>query len=296
MAGWQVTEQAIAAMNNMAAQLQELALKIHQESEVLKSAYEENQDGLGAHSCDISVLIDGVETVEQDGSKPLAKLQLKLTRAALIRQKHLEENRYGSNAGIASGGDKSSLGAAVVLGAFAAGIAAATGAAAGQAAKIVSDSGGNNNSSEKISSHTTQDIASAGKWLGQVNPHYGNPFFPQAGYNCGSCALSVAKRLNGDTTVTANLDPGDLRTDAGMERATGRTCTYMSFDDIDSYIRSQGAGSHFIIGINRSGSLAGHWFNAYYDGEKIYTIDGQSGQVLEWPYDYGHVTEWCIMI
>ena len=33
MAGWQVTEEAIAAMNNMATQLQELAVKIHQETE-----------------------------------------------------------------------------------------------------------------------------------------------------------------------------------------------------------------------------------------------------------------------
>lgn len=123
MAGWQVTEQAVAAMNNMAAQLQELALKIHQESEALKFAYEENQGGLGAHSGDISALIGGVEAVEQGGRKSLEKLQLKLTRAALIRQKHLTGNRYGSNVGTASGGDKPGLGVTVAAASVAVGMA-----------------------------------------------------------------------------------------------------------------------------------------------------------------------------
>lgn len=96
MAGWQVTEQAVAAMNDMSARLQELAAKIHQETEKMKSVFADTQDGLGAHSGDISELIQSVETAEQDGSRPLAKLQLKLNRAALIRQKHIEENRYGN--------------------------------------------------------------------------------------------------------------------------------------------------------------------------------------------------------
>lgn len=97
MAGWQVTEQAIAAMKNMSLELQELTSKIHQESEKMKSVFESSQDGLGAHSVGISELLQGIELAEQDGSRPLAKLQLKLNRAALIRQKHIEENKYGIN-------------------------------------------------------------------------------------------------------------------------------------------------------------------------------------------------------
>ena len=96
MAGWQVTEQAIIAMNDMSAHLDELASRIHQESENMKSVFIENQDGLGAHSTDISELLDRVEVAEQSGSKPLKKLQLQLSRAALVRQKHIEENRYGN--------------------------------------------------------------------------------------------------------------------------------------------------------------------------------------------------------
>lgn len=296
MAGWQVTEQAVAAMNNMSAQLQELAAKIHQESGKMKSVFEDSQDGLGAHSGDISALVQSVELAEQDGSRPLAKLQLKLNRAALVRQKHLEENRYGNNIDSTNNGDNSSIGATVAVPAIAAGIGAVSSIIAGQATKIISNQETGNTSTEAIAGRTEQDIASVRTWIKQVNPHYGNPFFPSSGYNCGSCALAVAKRLNGDATATASLDAGDLRTDAGMERATGRTCTYMPLSDIESHIRAQGVGSHFIIGINRSGNLAGHWFNAYYDGEKIYTIDGQSGQILDWPYDYGHVAEWCIML
>ena len=99
MAGWQVTEQAIAAMNNMSAQLQVLADIIHKETEKMKSTFEENQDGLGAHSSDIQTLIDDVESAEEDASIPVKKLVLKLQRAALIRQKHIETKRYSQSKG-----------------------------------------------------------------------------------------------------------------------------------------------------------------------------------------------------
>lgn len=120
MEGWQVTEQAIAAMNNMSAQLQELIEKIHSETKKTKSTFEENQDGLGAHSTDIQALIDEVEGTEQDATTPVKKLVLKLQRAALIRRKHIERNTYAdypSTSGIKShaaaslvnGGSKSKI-------------------------------------------------------------------------------------------------------------------------------------------------------------------------------------------
>ena len=64
----------------------------------------------------------------------------------------------------------------------------------------------------------------------------------------------------------------------------------------------QGHGARIIhVGINRKRTplgkpQAGHWFNAYYDGQNIYTIDGQSGEILDWPYDYGDISEWCAMV
>lgn len=99
MAGWTATEQAVAAMNNMSAQLQELVVKIHQETEKMKSTFEDNQDGLGPHASSIQALIDEVESTEQDATIPVKKLVLKLQRAALIRQKIIEQNRYTQGKG-----------------------------------------------------------------------------------------------------------------------------------------------------------------------------------------------------
>lgn len=84
-----------------------------------------------------------------------------------------------------------------------------------------------------------------------------------------------------------------------MEQATGKTCTYMDPGDIASRLIQQGPGSHCIAGINRKlpngKRIAGHWFNVFYDGNKVYTLDGQSGKVMEFPHDYGNVSEWCAL-
>ena len=104
--------------------------------------------------------------------------------------------------------------------------------------------------------------------------------------------------MNGDASATASLT--NIGTDAAMESATGKKCTYMSVDEISEKLKSMGAGSHLIVGINRrlpnGKPISGHWFNAFYDGEKIYTLEGQSGKILEWPHDYGHISEWCALI
>lgn len=97
MAGWQVTEQAITAMNSMSTQLEALASRIHQETERMKLIFEDNRDGLGAHAGDIFELINSIEWAEQNGRRPLDKLKLKLNRAASIRKKHIEDSRYGGN-------------------------------------------------------------------------------------------------------------------------------------------------------------------------------------------------------
>lgn len=81
-----------------------------------------------------------------------------------------------------------------------------------------------------------------------------------------------------------------------METATGKKCVYMSVSQIADKLKSMGAGSHLIVGINRTGGRPGHWFNVFFDGEKIYTIDGQSGNILNFPYDYQFISEWCAMI
>lgn len=156
-----------------------------------------------------------------------------------------------------------------------------------------------NSSTGTVTNITTNSIQAISEWISKINPHYGNPFFPQSNVNCGSCALAVEQRLNGDTTAKADLST-ELGTDAAMEQATGKTCTYMQVNDIADKLKKMGPGSHLIVGINRrlpDGSrVAGHWFNAFYDGQKIYTLDGQLGQILEWPYDYGYISEWCALV
>lgn len=87
-----------------------------------------------------------------------------------------------------------------------------------------------------------------------------------------------------------------------MEEKTGKICTYMKRGEIEDYLKSQGPGAHLIVGIDRKPELfglvkrAGHWFNIYYDGRQIVTIDGQCNRISGWPPDYGHISKWCAMI
>lgn len=149
-------------------------------------------------------------------------------------------------------------------------------------------------------------------WAKEVNPNYENMALPyeereQYATNCGSCAFALEQHFNGvrPEQRATNVNIG---TDEGMERATGLTCKYMSPDSIRNLLVSRGPGSHLIVGVNREPvrvirdneveyvGRPGHWFNAYYDGRQVYTIDGQTGQIFGWPHDYGYVSEWCAMV
>lgn len=164
----------------------------------------------------------------------------------------------------------------------------------------VSSSNATSSSGQIKSVQSVEQIAS---WIHDVNPHYhdsnyapwNNPYH----VNCGSCAFAVENRFLGNSSAVADIN--NIGTDAGMEQATGKTCKYMSVDDIGKILKNNGPGSHLIVGINRKRTplgkpQAGHWFNAYYDGQNIYTIDGQSGEILDWPYDYGDISQWCAMV
>ena len=146
-------------------------------------------------------------------------------------------------------------------------------------------------------------LEDAAGWIKDVNPNYYSPFIlPNKNpyhVNCGSCAFAVDTRLSGGDDLVASKS--NIGTDYAMEVATGKRCVYMPIGSIEDYLRNQGPGSHLIVGINRGPApngcpQSGHWFNAFFDGENFHTIDGQSGEILEWPYDYGDVTEWCALI
>ena len=128
-------------------------------------------------------------------------------------------------------------------------------------------------------------------WLGEVNPGYtGDPFDPRSS-NCGSCAFAVFQRLSGTSAVAGT---GTL-TISEMEAATGKSQQAMTPAGIEAALRAAGPGSHAVVGIDRSFG-AGHWFNAYFDGDKVVAIDGQSNEVHDWPPNYGSsrnpVTYW----
>lgn len=141
------------------------------------------------------------------------------------------------------------------------------------------------------------------KWIKDINPNFYDPFtLPSRNpyhVNCGSCAFAVDTRLSGGDDLVATQK--NIGTDHAMEIATGKQCVYMPLESIEDYLRNQGAGSHLIVGINRGPApngcpQSGHWFNAFFDGVNFHTIDGQSAEILEWPYDYGDITEWCALI
>ena len=154
-----------------------------------------------------------------------------------------------------------------------------------------------------LSGSSHQSVDSINGWIKDINPNYHSPFIPPGKnpyhVNCGSCAFAVESRFQGKTDAVASAQ--NIGTDAGMEAATGKKCVYMSVNDIEKTLVSMGPGSHLICGINRHPTpfgrpQAGHWFNAYYDGNKVYTIDGQSGQIYDWPHDYGDVSDWCALV
>lgn len=89
-----VTDESVAAMFSTSAQMEEIMASIDAAIRELKSTYESTSGGLGAHSDSIGALIEEVEAIGNEGNNAIKILVLKLTKAALIRQSHIETNRY----------------------------------------------------------------------------------------------------------------------------------------------------------------------------------------------------------
>ena len=128
-------------------------------------------------------------------------------------------------------------------------------------------------------------------WLGDINPNF-DEFDTDSPYcnNCGSCAYAVWKRLEGDNDICASVD--NIGYNDEMEALTGMEQVSMSPDEIENNLLAQGDGAHAIIGIDRAEGRPGHWFNAACIDGKVVAIDGQSGEILDWPPDYGDVVNW----
>ena len=156
----------------------------------------------------------------------------------------------------------------------------------GQGRQIPQSSSGTSGGGAGSAGGQTLDTISS--WLSEINPNYTGSRFSPYSSNCGSCALAVFQRLSGNSSATAT--PQTLSIEE-MNQATGRTQTAMTPGQIADHLRSQGAGSFGVVGVDRS-SGPGHWFNAYFDGQDVHAIDGQTGQIHGWPPDYGDVVFW----
>ncbi|MBF9315214.1 hypothetical protein HA135_00255 [Mycobacteroides chelonae] len=122
-------------------------------------------------------------------------------------------------------------------------------------------------------------VEEIGGWLKQINsPGISTP---GRAVNCGNCALAIEHRLSGHAPdATAGLGTLSI---SEMEAATGFKQVSMSPDQIAQNLIKQGPGAHTIVGVDRANGVAGHWFNAYYDGQNVWAIDGQVGKIFGWP-------------
>jgi hypothetical protein len=130
----------------------------------------------------------------------------------------------------------------------------------------------------------SQALAAIGSWLPEINPGYTGDAFDPRSSNCGACAAAVFARLEG--TMPAAFAGTRTLSVPEMEAFTGGPQVPMSPSAIRDTLIAAGPGSHAVIGIDRTIG-PGHWFNAYYDGERVVAIDGQSGEIQDWPPVYG---------
>lgn len=99
MAAWGVSEETVAALNQMADGIDELLQQQQAAAQRITEAFEENECGLGAHSAEILALIRDVEATEEEAAGQVRKLLRKVRFAAMTRRKHIENNGYKKSDG-----------------------------------------------------------------------------------------------------------------------------------------------------------------------------------------------------
>lgn len=146
------------------------------------------------------------------------------------------------------------------------------------------------NNIEPASNDSASEVNELSEWLGDINPNF-DPYDIESPYcnNCGSCAYAVYRRLEGDTEICATAE--NIGYNDEMTALTGMEQVSMSPEEIQNNLLEQGEGAHAIIGIDRAEG-PGHWFNAICKDGKVYAIDGQTGEIADWPPDYGDVVNW----
>ena len=112
-----------------------------------------------------------------------------------------------------------------------------------------------------------------------MDPDHG-PDAPR-GNNCGDCAAAVFQRLNG---ISEDVEAsGDTRNAGQMYVATGLSMVKRTPEQIENELKKLGEGANTVVGTPRGADDYGHWFNAYYDGNQVRALDGQTGVIYSWP-------------
>ena len=135
-----------------------------------------------------------------------------------------------------------------------------------------------------------QSSENLSEWISDINPNF-DEFDLDSPYsnNCGSCALAVYQRLEGNPDCVADAE--NIPNNADMEALTGMEQVPMSPWDIEKTLLAEGEGAHAIIGIDRAEG-PGHWFNAVNIDGVVKAVDGQTGEITDWPPNYGDVVNW----
>lgn len=137
------------------------------------------------------------------------------------------------------------------------------------------------------STRTIEEIDAA---LTEINPNF-DWSDPSNGFatNCGHTSSNLNDFLTGHPASEA--PGGSTLTTPEMEARTGNPQTPMTPEAIEASLRAMGPGSHCVVGIDRS-TGDGHWFNAYFDGDQVWTLDAQTGTRSPWPPHEPHATNW----
>jgi hypothetical protein len=142
----------------------------------------------------------------------------------------------------------------------------------------------------KAAKRETQTGDQVAKWIEDVNPKHTGAFDDPYSVNCGKCAESVFNKFKGNGEVVA-AGEGTYSTPA-MQRITGVDQVPMSPSEIEKALVDSGPGSHAVIGVDWVDG-GGHWYNAYFDGQKVWAVDGQVATVSPWPgVDLTAVKNW----
>ena len=143
-----------------------------------------------------------------------------------------------------------------------------------------------------VSGQTRSDVES---WIGDLN-NDGDASVAPVGErltNCGPTTWAVFDRLSGIPSF-GRAHPAQLRAqDVGD--AAGLPLQASNPDGIAEQLRESGVGAHTVVVAQFDNGVA-HSFNALFDGDGVWAIDGQHGTVTAWPPDLSSpdnpVTNW----